>query len=142
MEKIKSQEQHIKALEAELDGRSAAAGGRKLLFGMYGGSGSSWSPLEPSLPGMTPGTGSTPRVILGIDVDYPPYGTLVYPPDASDVVVGGFGPDIAAGLMVRGARPDAQPALLARARDCHVQLARPEDARSIHVDDPIPNSRC
>ena len=34
-----------------------------------------WAPMEPINPGMTPGT-EKPRIILGIDVDYPPYGTL------------------------------------------------------------------
>ena len=34
-----------------------------------------WEPMEPINPGMTPGT-DRPRIILGIDVDYPPYGTL------------------------------------------------------------------
>ena len=84
-----------------------------------------WEPMEPINPGMTPGT-DRPRIILGIDVDYPPYGTLGcargarrrraassvgaranlnmlsphcrYPPDYSDVVVAGFGPDIAKAL--------------------------------------------
>ena len=36
-----------------------------------------WEPMEPINPGMTPGT-DKPRIILGIDVDYPPYGTLGY----------------------------------------------------------------
>ena len=54
-------------------------------------------PQEPIIPGMMPGT-THPRILLGIDVDYPPYATLVYPPDANDTVVGGFGPDIAKAL--------------------------------------------
>ena len=58
---------------------------------------SSWVPLEPTLPGATPGV-AKPRVILAIDIDYPPYATLVGPPAESDTVVGGFGPDVAAGL--------------------------------------------
>ncbi|KAH8057110.1 FK506 binding protein [Aureococcus anophagefferens] len=35
-------------------------------------------PQEPIIPGMMPGT-THPRILLGIDVDYPPYATLVYP---------------------------------------------------------------
>jgi len=55
-------------------------------------------PQEPIIPGMLPGM-EHPRIIMGIDIDYPPYGTLVAPPDANDTVVGGFGPDIAKALM-------------------------------------------
>jgi hypothetical protein len=55
-------------------------------------------PQEPIIPGMMPGT-THPRILLGIDVDYPPYATLVYPGEyANDTIVGGFGPDIAKAL--------------------------------------------
>ena len=80
--------------------RAAESNGqrRKLQFGAVAIDGDMYSPMEPAIPGMMPGT-THPRILLGIDTDYPPYATLVYPPEANDTVVGGFGPDIAKALM-------------------------------------------
>lgn len=53
--------------------------------------------MEPPIPGVMPGL-THPKIILGVDIDYPPYGTLSFPPDTEDIEVAGFGPDIAAGM--------------------------------------------
>ncbi|CAK8985284.1 Hypothetical protein (Fragment) [Durusdinium trenchii] len=53
-------------------------------------------PLEPMLPGIMPGS-ERPKIILGQDIDWPPYAYLGVPPE-SDFDVAGIGHDIAHGL--------------------------------------------
>lgn len=55
-----------------------------------------WTPKEPSLPGILPGS-SKPKVILAQDIDWPPYAYLGEPPE-SDYQVAGIGYDIIMGM--------------------------------------------
>lgn len=52
--------------------------------------------MEPRLPGMMSGS-DKPRIILGQDIDWPPYAYLAKPPEA-EFTVAGFGHDITQGM--------------------------------------------
>jgi len=58
---------------------------------------STYTPLEPPLPGIMPGT-SRPKIVLAQDVDWPPYAYIATPPEG-DFEVAGFGHDVAVGLQ-------------------------------------------
>jgi len=53
-------------------------------------------PYEPPISGVMPGR-VRPKIILGQDIDWPPYAFLSVPPNG-DFMLGGFGNDIAHGL--------------------------------------------
>ena len=53
--------------------------------------------LEPPLPGVLPGT-KIPKILIAVDIDYPPYAELGPPED--DFPTSGFGPEFAEGLEV------------------------------------------
>lgn len=70
----------FKRLDSSLEGKSSAG----------------WTPHEPLLPGVMPGT-SRPHIILAQDVDWPPYAYLGIPPE-SNFETAGIGHDVAKGL--------------------------------------------
>lgn len=90
LEMLKKQAQQV---------NSAVAGSPSLGMlesSLTGKSSKSWEPLEPLLPGVTPGI-QKPKLILAQDIDWPPYAYLGDPPEA-DYEVAGIGHDIAMGL--------------------------------------------
>jgi len=55
----------------------------KTIEGM-GGGGSCWTPAEPLLQGVMPSLNGRPKLIMGVDIDYPPYAYIKMAPFGSN----------------------------------------------------------